>query len=255
MISVVNKENGSNQRPLGIIFALPIEAHTFERRASHTKEFRGQECVVFEGRLANHPITWTISGVGRDAASRAAQLMIDGHRPHTLISAGFAGALAPDLEHGNVLIPDRILNDRHECVYTLVSIDQIPFLVTKTRKPRALITVDSAITSKEAKAQLRKSSNADLVDMESAAVAQIAREADIPFLAVRAISDTSDETLPPEVSRLSQPQSPMHRFGAAIAAITRRPAAITDLWKLWEQGMACSRTLANQLEKIIGENN
>ena len=91
--------------------------------------------------------------------------------------------------------------------------------------------------------------------MESVAVAQIARDADIPFLAVRAISDTSDETLPPEVSRLSQPQSPMHRFGAAIAAITRRPAAITDLWKLWEQGMACSRTLADQLEKIIRADN
>jgi len=70
------------------------------------------------------------------------------------------------------------------------------------------------------------------------------------FLAVRAISDTSEETLPPEVSRLSQPQSPMHRFGAALAAITRRPTAVTDLWKLWEQGMSCSRTLADRLQQI-----
>ena len=251
MISMVNKDTESNQRPLGIIFALPLEAHTFERRICDTKDFQGQECVIFEGRIANHPITWTISGVGRDAASRAAQLMIDGHRPHTLISAGFAGGLADDLERGNVLIPDKVLNDRHECVYTLASIDRIPFLVTKRRKPRALITVDSVITSREDKAQLRKNSNADLVDMESAAVAQIAQEADIPFLAVRAISDTYDETLPPEVSTLSQPQSPIHRFGAALAAITRRPRAASDLWRLWEQSISCSRTLADQLEKII----
>ena len=47
----------------------------------------------------------------------------------------------------------------------------------------------------------------------------------------------------------------MHRFGATIAAITRRPAAITDLWKLWEQGIFCSRTLADQLEKIIRADN
>ena len=251
----MNKETGSNQRPLGIIFALPIEAHTFERRVCDTREFQGQESVIFEGRFANLPITWTISGVGREAATRATRLMIDGHRPHTLISAGFAGALAPDLEHGNVLVPDRILNDRRECVYTLASGDQIPFLVTKTRKPRTLITVDSVITSREEKTQLHKDSNADLVDMESAAVAQIAEEAGVPFLAVRTISDTSDETLPPEVSRLSQPQSPMHRFGAAIAAVTRRPAAITELWRLWEQGISCSRTLADQLEKIIRADN
>ena len=91
---------------------------------------------------------------------------------------------------------------------------------------------------------------ADLVDMESAAVALVAQNANVQFLTVRAISDTSEETLPPEVSRLSQPQSPMHRFGAALAAITRRPAAVTDLWKLWEQGMSCSRTLADRLEQI-----
>ncbi len=248
---MANKGTESSQHPLGIIFALPLEAHTFERRARDTKEFQGQGCVIFEGRLSNRPIVWTISGVGQGAATRAAQLILDGHRPHTLISAGFAGALTPGLEHGTVLIPDRILNDRHECIYTLTLGDQIPFLAEKTRKTTTLITVDSIITSKEEKVQLRRDSNADLVDMESAAVARIAQEADVRFLAVRAISDTSEETLPPEVSRLSQPQSPMHRFGAAIAAITRRPAAITDLWKLWEQGMSCSRTLADQLEKII----
>ena len=106
------------QRPLGLIFALPIEAHTFERRASDIKDFRGQGCVIFEGRLSNHPIVWAISGVGREAASRAAQLMVDGHQPHTLISAGFAGALTPGLEHGTVLIPNRILDDHHEASHT-----------------------------------------------------------------------------------------------------------------------------------------
>ena len=243
------------QRPLGLIFALPIEAHTFERRASDIKDFQGQGCVIFEGRLSNRPIVWTISGVGQGAATRAAQLILDGHRPHTLISAGFAGALTSGLEHGTVVIPDRILNDHHECIYTLTLGDQIPFLAETTRKTTTLVTVDSIITSKEEKVQLRKDSNADLVDMESAAVAQIAQEADIPFLAVRAISDTSEETLPPEVSRLSQPQSPMHRFGAALAAITRRPRVVSDLWKLWVQGMSCSRTLADQLEQIIRADN
>ena len=238
------------QRPLGLIFALPIEAHTFERRACDINDFQGQGCVIFEGRLSNHPIVWAISGVGQDAASRAAQLMVDGHQPHTLISAGFAGALTPGLEHGTVLIPNRILDDHHECIYTLPQDEQIPFLAEETIKNITLVTVDSVVTSKEEKIQLREESHADLVDMESAAVARIAQEADVRFLAVRAISDTSEETLPPEVSRLSQPQSPMHRFGAALAAITRRPRAISDLWKLWEQGISCSRTLADQLEQI-----
>ena len=168
-----------------------------------------------------------------------------------MVSAGFAGALAPNLEHGTVLVPERILDDNQQCIYPLGHSDQSLWpgeniIDSKT----TLITVDSVITSKERKARLRQETHADLVDMESAAVALVAQNANVQFLAVRAISDTSEEALPPEVSRLSQPQSPMHRFGAALAAITRRPAVVTDLWRLWEQGMSCSRTLADRLQQI-----
>jgi adenosylhomocysteine nucleosidase len=251
MASMTTNATNPKQRPLGIIFALPIEAHTFERRLGNATKYQGQRSVIYEGHVSDHPVVWTISGVGREAARNAAQLIIDGHQPHTLISAGFAGALAPHLEHGTVLVPERILDANQQCIYPLGHSDQSLWPGGKIIDSKTtLITVDSIITSKEEKTLLREESHADLVDMESAAVACIAQEAGIQFFAVRAISDTSEETLPPEVSRLSQPQSPMHRFGAALAAITRRPAAVTDLWRLWEQGVSCSRTLADRLEQI-----
>ena len=247
----MNNDIRPKLQPLGIIFALPIEAHTFERRLGNATKYQGQKSVIYEGHVFDHPVVWTISGVGREAAQNAAQLMIDGHQPHTLVSAGFAGALAPNLEHGTVLVPERILDDNQQCIYPLGHSDQTLWPVGKiVDSNTTLITVNSVITSKEEKARLRQETHADLVDMESAAVALVAQNANVQFLAVRAISDTSEETLPPEVSRLSQPQSPMHRFGAALAAITRRPAVVTDLWRLWEQGMSCSRTLADRLEQI-----
>ena len=251
MASMTSSELRPKQCPLGIIFALPIEAHTFERRVCDTKKYQGQKCVVFEGRISDRPVVWTISGVGQEAATRAARLVIDGHRPHTLVTAGFAGALSPNLEHATVLVPDRILDANQQCIYQADRSNRTFWPGDKVVNSRiTLITVDSIITSKEKKARLRQETHADLVDMESAAVAIVAQDTDVQFLAVRAISDTSEETLPPEVSRLSQPQSPLHRFGAVLAAITRRPRAVSDLWKLWEQGMYCSRTLADQLEQI-----
>ena len=247
----MNNDIRPKLQPLGIIFALPIEAHTFERRLGNATKYQGQKSVIYEGHVFDHPVVWTISGVGQEAARNAAQLIIDGHQPHTLISAGFAGALAPHLEHGTVLVPERILDDNQQCIYPLGHSDQSLWPGENIIDSKAtLITVDSVITSKEKKARLRQETHADLVDMESAAVALVAQNANVQFLAVRVISDTSEEALPPEVSRLSQPQSPMHRFGAALAAITRRPAAATDLWRLWEQGMSCSRTLADRLEQI-----
>jgi len=141
-------------QPLGIIFALPIEAHTFERRLGNATKYQGQKSVIYEGYVSDHPVVWTISGVGQEAARNAAQLIIDGHQPHTLISAGFAGALAPHLEHGTVLVPERILDDNQQCIYPLGHSDQSLWPGENIIDSKAtLITVDSVITSKEKKAR------------------------------------------------------------------------------------------------------
>ena len=73
MTSMTTNNTESKAQPLGIIFALPIEAHTFERRVCGTTKYQGQGCVMFEGHISDHPIVWTISGVGREAATRSAQ--------------------------------------------------------------------------------------------------------------------------------------------------------------------------------------
>jgi adenosylhomocysteine nucleosidase len=69
--------------------------------------------------------------------------------------------------------------------------------VTGGRNPKiitgVIVTGDSFIASTEKCAELRKKLNADAVEMEGAAVAQICYQRQIDHLVIRSISDSADE--------------------------------------------------------------
>ncbi len=65
------------------------------------------------------------------------------------------------------------------------------------------------------------------LDMESYAVARIARDADIPFLAVRAIADPASRTVPEAAMRALGPDGRIHPL-KALRALLASPAEIGD---------------------------
>jgi adenosylhomocysteine nucleosidase len=220
---------------LGIIFALPIEAHSFERSVTGAVSYQGPSLRIWQGTCGDRSVAWAVSGVGEAAAARAAQLIIDGHRPRRLVSAGFAGGLDSRLTRGKLVLPTRLLDG--------------------SGRQRPPLTIDRELTEVVAdvasKLALHQATGAGLVDMESYAVAEVAASAGLGAVVCRVISDAANEALPREVKRLGRPQSTMHRLGAAIGAIGRRPRAVIDFWKLWEQSLAHSQVLADGLGDLI----
>ena len=75
----------------GIVFALGVEADGFAAIASDVIDFHAGGLVLHEGFVADRRIAWCTSGAGIESASKATSLLIDGHRPRLIISAGFAG--------------------------------------------------------------------------------------------------------------------------------------------------------------------
>ena len=51
-----------------------------------------------------------LAGPGQHNARRATEILIDGHRPGRVVSAGFAGGLSPALQRNDILIADRLLS-------------------------------------------------------------------------------------------------------------------------------------------------
>jgi adenosylhomocysteine nucleosidase len=233
---------------VGIVFALPIEADAFARQITDAEEICGGGLTFHQGIVAGTTVAWCVGGVGRERAARATQLLIDGHRPRRLISAGFAGGLAVDLTRGCLVRPG--------AVRSVASDRQLPLAVNPT-DPTAgrllLITVDRIVCTPADKTELAEATGAALVDMETIAVAEVAAAAAIPCSSLRVVSDAATDTVPADVGRLIQPQSTVRRLGSLVGLLGRRPRAASDLWRLWERAVVDGTTLASGLDRLIAE--
>ncbi len=235
----------------GIVFALAVEADAFDRLAADRVETRAADLTILEGRVADRRVAWCVSGAGRAAATRAAERLVAGHRPRLLVSAGFAGGLAPSLVRGSVVRPTRVVT----ATDAATAADSLALLPAGDAAfgqaaPLTIVTVDGIQATGGAKRALADRTGGQLVDMETHAVARVAAAAGLPCAALRVISDDAGQDLPPEVERLARPQPTLRRLGAALAAIGRRPGAAVDLWRLYEHAVIDARTLAAALVEL-----
>ncbi len=229
---------------LGIVFALEIEADAFSRLVTRSVSLRtAGGLAIHTGLIGGRSVGWVVGGVGAEQAARAAALLIEGHRPRLLASAGFAGGLQPGYPRGALVVVTRALR-RGAATPELAD----PAL---SAAPRAtIVTVDDPVSTPTDKRALAESTAAELVDMETHAVAGVARSMGLPCVGLRVVSDAVDDRLPPEVMRLSRPQSGWRRLGAAMGAVGRRPGAAIDLWRLWERAVVDGRRLADGLASL-----
>lgn len=139
------------------------------------------------------------------AAERDALASLADPKCVALVSFGVAGALAKDLNLGALVIAD-----------ALVDLDGNAFSPDAgwLRRVAAKVDVDARIffsnptevcaTAAE-RAALRAKLGADVVDEESLAVAALAKARGLPFLILRAISDTADQDVLPGDAQAQRP--------------------------------------------------
>jgi adenosylhomocysteine nucleosidase len=94
------------------------------------------------------------------------------------------------------------------------------------------------------KADLRARTGADVVDMESVAVAAACRDRGTRFLSVRVVSDEAKTELPREVVTLMN-RSGSYLVGAALRAVWNRPSSLKDLLALHSHATEAADRLAD----------
>ncbi len=99
---------------------------------------------------------------------------------------------------------------------------------------------------------LAASYSASAVDMEAAAVARVAKQHGIPFLAVKAISDELEFPMPP-VSRFVTPQGRLRSVARSRAYVAVRPKWWLPTVRLALNSRRASRNLSAALEHLIQE--
>lgn len=236
---------------VGLVFALGIEAGGLVDRLSGVVHNSGQGFVAHEGGLHGRRLVLLECGVGRQAAAQGTRALLQGHRPRWVISAGFAGALQPELRQGDIVMANEIADAGGLRLAIDFKIGEAALARSPGLHIGRLLTVDSIVRTPAEKRALGQQHGALAVDMESSAVAEVCRDERVRFLSVRVISDTVDRELPADVDYLVRRKTMLGRLGAATGAIVRRPGSIKDLWQLKEDAIAASDRLAKFLSGVV----
>jgi adenosylhomocysteine nucleosidase len=190
------------------------------------------------------------AGMGSTRAEAAARLLVRQHSPQALISFGFAGGLGPDLGRGTLVIGTQVVvaapvrrvsaADRElvEQFYAAAQAEAVP--VQRGR----LVTTPRIVPDPMSKAALRASSGACAVDMESAGIAAVAEESNLPWTAVRAIVDDLDDTLPAACLPLLRADGRI-AIGQLLYALWRSPALLRQMLRLARSATVARRHLSH----------
>lgn len=231
----------------GIVAALSIEIGPLLDRMKGLVKISGVRHSIYEGEIEGHRIAVSVAGAGEAMARKATRLLIDGHRPDWVISAGFGGGLDLSLKRLDLVVIEEVIRETSgiRCSLSTGSWAQ-------NDKRGRLLTVDRIIRTASEKAELRRKFQADVVDMETFAVAEICAERSTKMLGLRIVTDEASFDLPPEVHSILG-SSGAYRVGAALGSILRRPSSVKDLWNLREIALQASDLLALRLVRWFGE--
>jgi adenosylhomocysteine nucleosidase len=150
-----------------------------------------------------------ISGIGAERAANAARTLVAAGA-RALLSWGVAGALDPALSCGTAVLAAEVLHQEKRFASHHTWRERVlGALEGHVRSATgALLSSDVAVASTAEKARLFLTSGAIAVDMESAAVAAVAADHDLPFLALRVILDGAHDRLPAGIMRAFDPAAP-----------------------------------------------
>lgn len=219
----------------GIISALPAEARFIQKN----------KIVVNKLNHVDNNLSLYVCGIGPDNAEVACNALLDA-KINYLVSWGTAGALNPDLKSGDIIIPDRIMNDAKSSFacdvewrnHIIHNLDQ-----SQVNVFGGTIYSTNKVFTPDDKKRIRTQTQAIAVDMESARIASIADKASIPFIAIRTIVDESTMHIPQSILK-NIDEYGQAKFSKLSYSLFTHPRDIPMIYQLGRSMQKANKSLA-----------
>lgn len=198
---------------VGIIVAMQEELEEIKNIMTNIEEKRYYNIIFLEGKIQSTNIILVKSGVGKVNAARTTQILIDKFKIKSIINVGSAGALNHNLNIGDIVIAKKLIQhdfditafnhskgyitgvgDYIYCDKELISRFKEATDIKKNKDYKVITGIiasgDIFCTDILMKNKIFSEFNADCVEMEGAAIAQVCYLDNIPFIVIRSISDS-----------------------------------------------------------------
>ncbi len=247
---------------LAILGALPRELSYVIKDLGAAKSPEEWPFPAYLSKLDSSEVTIVQTGMGMVRAEAALKAVLERFSPDCVMSVGFAGALYPGASPGDLVRGVRFFifpAVGGESATSLIRSEldlrpSLPGRLAEKLADLANLSEGSIITLQQ---QMKKSVLAERIpgglpfpvcDMETFSVAELSLRQHIPFFAVRSISDTLDEEVPPELVGVVE-ETGQPNLGRLFYAVTTNPALVTDVLRLRRNSEVAARSLG----RIIAE--
>jgi nucleoside phosphorylase len=227
---------------IAITFALPTESSGLRRGLRDAREVGN----MVSGKIGDLDVTILHTGVGAKNCNERVEALLHKTRPRIVICSGFAGAVAEDLQVGDLLLAENFSDRR-----LLTNAERI--LRDHEPKVTKLFTSKSIADSVTERNQIASASGAAAVDMETSDIVEICTAHGVPLLSLRAISDSPTEPFPAPPSVLFDIERQRPNYPRLILYLFRHPSSIPSLLRFARRIARVRAVLTDAIVALIKE--
>ena len=197
----------------GIIAAMQEEMQEIKKIMVGTEEKKIYDLTFFIGKINNTEVVLVEAGVGKVNAARTTQILIDNFEIGAIINVGSAGAANDELDIGDIVIGKKLV--QHDFDITAFGhpkgfisnvgqyVESDSKLIKKMEQTIAelqdkefkikigtIASGDIFCTEIKMKEKIKSKFEADAIEMEGGAIAQVCKLDKVPVIVIRSISDS-----------------------------------------------------------------
>ena len=200
---------------IAVVGAMEQEIELLRESMANVKHVSLGKFSAYEGELAGKRMVLVLSGIGKVNAAVSTSWVIHQFAPDCVINTGSAGGLGKGLKVGDVVIGETVAHHDVDVTafgYVWGQVPQLPAvfasdlnLIRQAEKAAQvfegaavtqglIVSGDRFVHSSEGVAEIRSHfPDVKAVEMEAAAIAQTCHQLEVPFVIIRAVSDSADE--------------------------------------------------------------
>jgi adenosylhomocysteine nucleosidase len=232
---------------VALVVALEVERRAVERRLRAWARETTPGPPVASGLLGGQPVVLVQAGMGAARARDAALLVARRFGCPSVWSLGLAGGLDPALRPGDLVLPDSVLVPGGERFGCIVPDELRAALKDLPVHTGPLASVASPALTRAAKQAIRVATSAVALDMEAAGVAAAAGQLGLSWLALKAVLDPADLTLPNFLLAGADRDGATRRWAFLVQAL--RPARLAAAAHLAQMSRRALQRLALAAER------
>lgn len=197
----------------GIIGAMSTEVALLSEKMQNKKEHKFKFMKVTEGTIGKNEVFLCCSSIGKVNAAIATQLLVDKFSIEAMINTGIAGAMGDNVKVLDVVISENVCyHDADIDIFKkfppyLEEYIADEKLVSQAKKScekisdgnfnihtGKIVTGDRFVTDSKIKSEIKERCKPLCIEMEGAAIAQTSIINEVPFVIIRTMSDSADDS-------------------------------------------------------------